>query len=264
MQGPARRIGVALLLLVPGLATEDAHAKMMSGPGWQCHPVGIGVGGGDINWGWHCISAGGGGGTSAGGPPGGGGGGGGGANNGAQPPATAKEQETDDRIDASSCGETAGNPVVLYTGNKVEPELDFAAGGEMGLYLRRTYNRMWSGVGSFGKHWLSTFDYSLAFSSGMAWAQRPDGRRIKFVAVPGNRWNAEKGRGCPHHQACRRRPHAAQRRARHGDLQRGWLHHAPCERAGREVVLRLQRQSTSSVSRIPPVEACSWPGRTAS
>lgn len=93
---------------------------------------------------------------------------------------TAKEQETDDRNE--DCGENAGNPVVLYTGNKVEHELDFSSHGEMGLYLQRTYNHHWSAAGVFGHHWLSNLDYSLAFSAGdaVAWAQRPDGRRIKF------------------------------------------------------------------------------------
>lgn len=51
---------------------------------------------------------------------------------------TALEQETDDRRD--DCNERKGNPVVLYTGNKVEIERDFTVNGEMGLYLERTYN----------------------------------------------------------------------------------------------------------------------------
>jgi len=82
------------------------------------------------------------------------GGGGGGT---AAPAQTSKEQETDDSED--DCPEVSGNPVVLYTGNKVEPELDFASQGEMGLYLQRTYNHHWSAVGIFGQHWLSNFDY---------------------------------------------------------------------------------------------------------
>ncbi|MCC7633321.1 DUF6531 domain-containing protein [Stenotrophomonas rhizophila] len=97
---------------------------------------------------------------------------------------TAKEQEKDDR--KGGCGESKANPIVLYTGNKIEPELDFAAAGEMPLFLERTYNHHWGAVGLFGQHWISNLDYSLAFSSGtsVAWAQRPDGSRIKF------NWNA--------------------------------------------------------------------------
>lgn len=112
---------------------------------------------------------------------------------GSEPTQTAKEQETDDR--KGPCDETAGNPVVLYTGNKVEHELDFASASEMGLFLRRSYNHHWSATGLFGNHWLSNFDYSLAFSDGQntAWNQRPDGRRIKFHLDPASgRWNEDK------------------------------------------------------------------------
>jgi RHS repeat-associated protein len=95
---------------------------------------------------------------------------------------------------------TSGNPVVLSTGNKVEPETDFVSAGEAGLFLTRTYNRVWAGVGIFGKHWQSNFDYKLTFGTSVVnacyprpgggacgigtntviWAHRPDGRRIKF------------------------------------------------------------------------------------
>ncbi|WP_216362399.1 DUF6531 domain-containing protein [Stenotrophomonas sp. VV52] len=107
---------------------------------------------------------------------------------------TSREQESDDR---SGCpdDESAGNPVVLYTGNKTESELDFASHGEMGLFLQRTYNHHWSATGIFGGHWISNFDYSLAFSAAgaIAWVQYPDGRRIKFLRVGGtDRWNEDK------------------------------------------------------------------------
>jgi len=104
---------------------------------------------------------------------------------------------------------TAGNPIVFATGNKIEPETDFVTGGdEMPLYLQRTYNHHWSGIGLFGKHWVSNFDYKLSFSTSSStaacypdpnnypactsvpdhpsvlWVHRPDGGRIKF------NWNA--------------------------------------------------------------------------
>ena len=99
------------------------------------------------------------------------------------------------------CSQAKGtNPIIPGTGNKVEPELDFAVAGEAGLYLQRTYNHHWNGIGLFGKHWQSNFDYKLTwgtsavngcypFQSGAnctlgntntIWATRPDGRRVKF------------------------------------------------------------------------------------
>lgn len=114
---------------------------------------------------------------------------------------SAPEQETDDRQGicpgaggGAPSAESAGNPVVYYTGNKVEPEQDFVVAGEMGLYLRRVYNHQWSASGIFGDHWLSNFDYSLAFSSGdsIAWIQRPDGSRLKYVRdVASGRWRRD-------------------------------------------------------------------------
>jgi len=102
---------------------------------------------------------------------------------------------------AGSAPTTVGNPIVLATGNKIERELDFLRDGEADLFLSRTYNHYWAGVGLFGKHWVSNFDYKLTFGTtainscyprpGGGWctigtdtviyAWRPDGRVIKFV-----------------------------------------------------------------------------------
>lgn len=96
---------------------------------------------------------------------------------------------------------SSGNPILLSTGNKIEREVDFSTGGEAGLFLARTYNHYWDGVGLFGKHWLSNLDYKLTFgtsqvnscyprpgggscsvgSSTEIWSLRPDGRRIKYI-----------------------------------------------------------------------------------
>ncbi|HFL6161387.1 TPA: DUF6531 domain-containing protein [Stenotrophomonas maltophilia] len=116
-----------------------------------------------------------------------------GGGGGAIPTETAKEQPTDDK--EKDCNGRKGNPVVLYSGNKVEPELDFASQGEMGLFLQRNYNHYWSATGLFGNHWLSNFDYSLAFTDAnqLAWVQRPDGRRIKYLKDPASgRWYEDK------------------------------------------------------------------------
>jgi len=108
---------------------------------------------------------------------------------------TAKEQETDDRRGCESGSQTAGNPIVLYTGNKVEHETDFSLPGEMGLFLSRTYNHHWNASGLFGNHWLSNFDESLASSQGgdILWIQRPDGRRIRYLQdINASRWYEDK------------------------------------------------------------------------
>lgn len=46
--------------------------------------------------------------------------------------------------------DAAGNPIIFSTGNKIEPQNDFSAAGEMGLTLNRTYNFYWDGIGIFG------------------------------------------------------------------------------------------------------------------
>ncbi|WP_162125926.1 RHS repeat-associated core domain-containing protein, partial [Pseudoxanthomonas wuyuanensis] len=91
--------------------------------------------------------------------------------------------------------------ILASTGNKIEQERDFSSSGEMSLELVRTYNHYWQGVGLFGKHWISNFDYKLTFgttalnscfprpgggacgigSNTVVYAWRPDGRTIKFI-----------------------------------------------------------------------------------
>ncbi len=106
-----------------------------------------------------------------------------------------------DPVQVSSASSTSGNPIVLSTGNKIEPELDFASSGEFPLGLSRTYNHYWQGAGLFGKHWVSSFDYKLTFGTTalnacyprpgggacgiggntVVYAWRPDGRTIKYI-----------------------------------------------------------------------------------
>lgn len=110
--------------------------------------------------------------------------------------------ETSGAKDPSSNGLCIGNPIILATGNKIEPELDFASNSaDMPLSLTRTYNHYWRGAGIFGKHWVSNLDYMLTFGSTemnacfprpgggacgiggntVIYAWRPDGRTIKFI-----------------------------------------------------------------------------------
>jgi YD repeat-containing protein len=68
----------------------------------------------------------------------------------------------------------AGNPVVLANGNKIEREVDFLSKGEAGLHLQRVYNHYWAGIGLFGKHWISNFDFKLRFGGSECYP-RPGG-----------------------------------------------------------------------------------------
>ncbi|KRD74977.1 hypothetical protein ASE43_17475 [Lysobacter sp. Root983] len=96
-----------------------------------------------------------------------------------------------------------GNPIILATGNKTEPELDFAAVGEMPLHLQRVWNQHWDGIGLFGYKWISSFDYRLSFggsywnatcyarpsiapcadmsAASEIWAHKPDGRKVRYL-----------------------------------------------------------------------------------
>lgn len=116
--------------------------------------------------------------------------------------------------DKSGTPAQAGNPVVFSTGNKIEPATDFASAGEMALTLTRTYNHYWDGIGIFGRRWLSDYDYKLLFTTDdptspcyprpgntpcdpagqPIWAQRPDGRKIKFnyATAPAPGWYEDK------------------------------------------------------------------------
>lgn len=108
--------------------------------------------------------------------------------------------------DPNSNKKGCGNPIIPSTGNKVEFEADFTTSGEMPLELTRAYNHYWSGVGLFGRHWVSSFDYKLTFgtlavnacyprpgggacgigTNTVIYAWRPDGRIIKFIKNQNN------------------------------------------------------------------------------
>lgn len=110
-------------------------------------------------------------------------------------------QESTGESNAGQTEPCAGNPIVMSTGNKIEPERDFIGGGEMPLSLARTYNHFWQGVGLFGKYWISNLDYKLTFGTmavdacyprpggstcgiggnTIVYAWRPDGRTIRYV-----------------------------------------------------------------------------------
>ncbi|MDO1527224.1 DUF6531 domain-containing protein [Fulvimonas sp. R45] len=145
---------------------------------------------------------------------GGGGGGGPGIPNKGDTAPNKQNPDQKSPCDKSGSPTQAGNPVVFSTGNKIEPATDFASVGVMPLSLTRTYNHYWDGIGIFGRRWLSNYDYKLLFTTDdptsscyprpgntpcdpaghPIWAQRPDGRKIKFnyatTPVPG--WYEDK------------------------------------------------------------------------
>ena len=106
---------------------------------------------------------------------------------------------------------TAGNPVVMSSGNKIEHEVDFAGSG---LRFERTWNQHWDGIGLFGYHWQTNFDYKLSFGSGYGlshcypipsnaecqvghtystiWAHRPDGRKVRYIKAADGIYYEEK------------------------------------------------------------------------
>ncbi|RZA21282.1 MAG: RHS repeat protein [Lysobacteraceae bacterium] len=93
-------------------------------------------------------------------------------------------------------GTCEGNPIVYATGNKIEPELDFEATGEVPLYLKRTYNHYWNRKGLFGKYWVSNFDFKIEKSADgqKITAYRNDGSQIDFVygTSPSTAWWQDK------------------------------------------------------------------------
>lgn len=118
----------------------------------------------------------------------------------------AQGDPDDQNQNAGESCPASGNPVVLATGNKIEPETDFGANGPMALHLKRTWNQHSEAITLFGFHWISNFDYKLSFgttsvfgalgtcyarpsvpecttasSNVQAWAHRPDGRMIRFT-----------------------------------------------------------------------------------
>lgn len=100
-----------------------------------------------------------------------------------------------------SIATAAHHRVILSTGENTENEVDFTSRGEAGLWLQRDYHSLWTGVGLFGKYWVSNFDYKLTFGTAavdgcyprpgggactigtntVIYAHRPDARAIKFL-----------------------------------------------------------------------------------
>ena len=77
----------------------------------------------------------------------------------------------------TGCDETTSRPVMIATGNKVQPEMDFmlpTTGVPLGIM--RNYSKAMSGGGIFGNKWVSNIDLSLTFvgAAGVTCAGRLD------------------------------------------------------------------------------------------
>jgi RHS repeat-associated protein len=102
---------------------------------------------------------------------GGGGGGGGGGNTGtpASDGNTDQGKDKEKQPDVCPGGEsnpTTGSPVIIATGEKFLPQIDFSAGSSYGLALTRTYRSKPTASTFFGPHWASSLDFPVLASSG--------------------------------------------------------------------------------------------------
>lgn len=63
------------------------------------------------------------------------------------------------------CDEVTTKPVVIATGNKLLPEVDFAIlpEGSASLGVMRNYDKSLQSTGAFGKRWASSFELTLSF-----------------------------------------------------------------------------------------------------
>lgn len=125
------------------------------------------------------------------------------------PGQTESEGERLSGVNTQNLSDTMrGDQIDIAAGNKMDRQLDFAAGGELPLYLERRYNLNWKEEGLFGFHWVSNFDYYVKFMSPQPFMAppcypapgkvpcadtsgynkvsliRPDGRKIPMALAP--------------------------------------------------------------------------------
>ena len=72
-------------------------------------------------------------------------------------------------------GLCAGNPIVIASGNKIQPEIDFIGAGGFPLTIEKNYNHFAERTGVFGKMWLSSFDYKLLYTDTTVCTIDPEG-----------------------------------------------------------------------------------------
>lgn len=72
-------------------------------------------------------------------------------------------------------GLCVGNPVIIASGNKIQPEIDFIADSSFPLSIAKNYNHFAARTGVFGKMWLSSFDYKLLYTNRTTCFVDPEG-----------------------------------------------------------------------------------------
>lgn len=73
-----------------------------------------------------------------------------------------REKNLGDNNDGQMC---VGNPINIFTGNKIQRESDFSTNTETPLYLERIYNSYSSDRGIFGYGWIGNFDQKLKYNA---------------------------------------------------------------------------------------------------
>ncbi|HEX6708664.1 MAG TPA: DUF6531 domain-containing protein [Albitalea sp.] len=91
-----------------------------------------------------------------------------------------EEESEDDKDDkkpacqSDPANPVSKNPVIIATGEKILPQVDFAAGGPYGLGLTRTYRSKATASTFFGSNWASSLDFPAVQVSGCYASPGPD------------------------------------------------------------------------------------------
>ncbi len=88
-----------------------------------------------------------------------------------------------------SCEIAVGNPINSATGNKYQPEADYAEPGAFSLHLTRHYNSQSTASGPFGTGWSAFASIQVVDPTHLT-AHRPDGRVLSYTLTNGT-WTAD-------------------------------------------------------------------------
>ncbi len=88
-----------------------------------------------------------------------------------------QEHDSEQR-DPDSEKECTANPIIISTGNKIQPELDYLGKGEFPLSIKRTYNNFSNSIGLFGSKWVTEFSGKVIDSGDEMLVTRPSGGNL--------------------------------------------------------------------------------------